>query len=209
MKLYSYWRSTTAYRVRIALALKGISFAYVPVDLLAGAQRSESFRRINPIMGLPALELPSGDILTQSMAIIEYLEASFPACPLLPADPMEAAEIRAAALLLATDIHPLVNLKACERLMAMGQTREDALDWTRHWMLEGLTAFQALVRPHTTYAFGAVPSLADICLVAQLYNGHRWGIDMAGLERLTAIEEACLNLPAFQAAHPDRQPDAH
>ena len=208
MKLYSYWRSTTSYRVRIALAWKEVEYEYVAVDLLAGAQREPGYEAVNPIKGLPALELPSGRVLTQSMAILEYLEDIYPKPSLLPFQPSARAEVRAASLVMATDVHPVNNLKVGQKLKSMGHSQSDVVDWMKHWMGEGLPAFQALIWPKTPYCFGNDPTWADICLVAQLYNAHRWGVDMTGLERLLEIEERCLALPAFRAAHPDNQPDA-
>ena len=208
MKLYSYWRSTTSYRVRIALHLKGLTFETVPVDLGAGAQKDAAYTALNPVAGVPTLVLNDGTVLTQSMAILEWLEAAHPNPALLPTDPVNAAHVRAAAMVVAADIHPVNNLKVGGKLKQMGHTQDDVVAWMNDWMTRGFTAFQALLPTDTPFCFGDVPSLADICLIPQLYNAHRWGCDLSGFFRLTEIEERCLALPAFDAARPETQPDA-
>lgn len=208
MRLYTYWRSTTSYRVRIALNLKGIDYASVPVDLVAGEQRSDAYAGVNPGRGVPALVLDDGTTLTQSMAILDWLEETHPEPALLPADPIERAHVRAAALGIATDIHPVNNLRVVGRLKSMGHTQDEATDWMNHWMTEGFAAFQTLILPDTPFCFGDAPGLADICLVPQLYNARRWGTDLAPFARLTEIEGRCLALPAFDAARPEAQADA-
>lgn len=208
LTLYSYWRSTTSYRVRIALHLKGLAFETVPVNLVAGDQRAADYVALNPIAGVPTLVLPDGTALTQSMAILEWLEATYPTPPLLPADPVKAARVRAAALIMATDVHPVNNLKVVQHLETMGHDKNDSVAWMRHWIGKGLTAYQALLPEGTAFSFGDAPSLADICLVAQLYNAHRWECDMTPFARLAEIETRCLALPAFDAARPENQPDA-
>ena len=207
MKLYSYWRSTTSYRVRIALHLKGIAFETVPVDLVAGAQHEPDYRAVNPIAGVPSLVTDDGTTLTQSMAILEWLEATHPTPPLLPDTPADAAAVRAAALIMATDVHPVNNLKVVQALKALGHDQETCVSWMHDWMTRGLRAYAALI-PGGDYSFGAAPTLADICLVAQLYNAHRWGVDLTPFASLTDIEARCLQLPAFDAARPENQPDA-
>ena len=187
MKLYSYWRSTTAYRVRIALALKRVEAEIVPVDLLAGDQRTDPYVALNPIKGVPTLVLDDGAVLTQSLAIMSYLDAVYPGPALVPADPVAAAQVQAAAMAVAIDIHPVNNLKVLNKLKDMGHSQDDCIAWMHHWMAEGL---------------------ADTCLVAQLYNAHRWGVALARDPRLAAIEDRCIALPAFATAHPDNQPDA-
>ena len=206
MRLYSYWRSSTAYRVRIALHLKGLAFETVPVDLGEGAQHEAAYRALNPSAAVPTLELPDGTRLTQSMAILDWLDATHPPPLLLPSDPMQAAHVRAAALVIATDIHPVNNLRILAALRERGVT--DTVAWMNKWMTEGLTAFQSLLPSETPFCFGDTPSLADICLIPQLYNAHRWGCDLAPFSRLTQIEQTCLALPAFAAALPEAQPDA-
>ncbi len=207
MKLYSHWRSTTSYRVRIALHLKQIAFETVPIDLVAGDQRDAEYLAVNPVAGVPALVLEDGTVLTQSMAILEWIEARHPDPTLIPRDPVQAALIRGAALVMAADVHPVNNLKVVQQLKAMGHDQDEAVAWMQDWMTRGLTAYDALI-PGGAFSFGDAPSLADICLVAQLYNAHRWGVDLSPFPRLTEIEARCLALPAFDAAHPQNQPDA-
>lgn len=208
VKLYTYWRSTTSYRVRVALNLKGIDYASVPVDLVAGAQKDPAYTALNPAAGVPTLVLDDGTVLTQSMAILEWLESTRPAPALLPADPVAAAQVRAAAMVVACDIHPVNNLKVGAKLKSMGHNQDDVVSWMNDWMSRGFVAFQDLIPKDTAYCFGDSPGLADICLIPQLYNAHRWGCDLGPFPRLTEIEARCLALPAFDAAHPETQPDA-
>ncbi|WP_170560728.1 maleylacetoacetate isomerase [Ruegeria atlantica] len=209
MKLYSYWRSTTSYRVRIVLNLKGFSYETIPVDLVAGEQRAPDYVALNPGKGVPTLALKDGRVLTQSLAIIDYLDATIPDPPLLPADPFKRAQVQAAVHTIAMDIHPVNNLKVTTHLKTRyGLTAEDGIEWFRHWMTEGFHAYQALLAENSTFSFGERPDLADICLVAQLYNAHRWGVDMNPFPRLLEIEERALAHPAFDAARPENQPDA-
>ncbi len=208
MKLYSYWRSTTSYRVRIALGLKGLGWETIPVDLAAGAQCLPAFTAINPGQGVPALVLDDGTVLVQSMAILEWLEECYPDPPLLPRAPVARARVRAAALSIATDIHPVNNTRVIARLTQMGHGQSETADWMREWMARGLSAFAAMIAPDTPYSFGRSPDLADLCLVAQLYNAHRWGLDLTPFGRLTAIEARCMALPAFESARPENQPDS-
>lgn len=208
MKLYTYWRSTTAYRVRIALNLKGLEYEPVPVNLVAGEQNAAGYAALNPSEGVPTLVLDDGSALTQSMAILEWLEESVPMPALLPSDPLARARVRAASLAIATDIHPLNNLRVVGRLKAMGHSADEATEWMKHWMAKGFAALRAMIAPDTPFCFGDTPGLADLCLVPQLYNAHRWGLDLADLPRLTEIERRCLDLPAFDAARPENQPDA-
>lgn len=209
MMLYSYWRSTTSYRVRIALNLKGLAFDTVPVNLVAGEQRAPDYVALNPIEGVPVLVLDDGTALTQSLAILDYLDAVAPEPPLLPADPLARAKVLAAAHTIAMDIHPVNNLKVGARLKSEhGLTQADWVAWMQHWMQKGLAAYQALLPEGPVFSFADRPDLADICLVAQLYNAHRWGVDLARFPRLREIERAALALPAFDAARPENQPDA-
>jgi len=208
MKLYTYWRSSAAWRVRIALNLKNLSYEHAPVHLVRGEQRSDAFRGINPNAVVPALELDDSRVLTQSLAIIEYLEERHPLPALLPADPPRRAEVRGAALLIACDIHPLNNLRVTEYLKGrLGHSQEEAVAWMQHWMRAGLEAYQRSIDSAGRFSFGDAPGLADLCLVPQLYNARRWGLDLAGLERLAAIDAAAAALPAFQAAAAAAQPD--
>ena len=160
MKLYTYWRSTTSYRVRAALALKGISYEAIPGNLLEGDQRAPDYAALNPIKGVPTLVTDDGAVLTQSMAILDYLEEVAPTPALLPTDPIQRARLRAAALTMATDTHPMNNLKVLNYLKEMGQTQEACIDWMRHWMGEGFAAYAALVDPDTPFSFGDTPTLA-------------------------------------------------
>lgn len=209
LTLYSYWRSTTSYRVRVALNLKGLSYKTVPVDLVAGAQRTPEYVAKNPIKGVPTLVLQDGTALTQSLAIMDYLDHIAPDPALLPSDPLLRAKVQAAAQVVATDIHPVNNLKVVGRLKSVhGLTADDGEEWMRHWMTEGFQAYQALLPEGPEFSFVDTPLLCDICLVAQLYNAHRWGVDMTPFPRLLEIEEQALKLPAFDAARPENQPDA-
>lgn len=203
MKLYEYWRSTTSYRVRIVLNLKGLPYEQLPVSLLDNEQHSPAYRALNPSGAVPTLVLADGTALTQSLAIIDYLDTLHPSPSLLPDNPLSAAKTRAAALIIACDIHPVNNLKVGAQLKALGHDQDTVVAWMKHWMADGLTAFQALIRPNTPFCFGDTPDLADICLIPQLYNAHRWGLDMGAFKRLSEIEARCLALPAFAAAHPD------
>lgn len=208
MKLYSYWRSTTSYRVRVALHLKGIAFDTIAVDLVAGDQRAPDYAAINPVKGVPTLVTDTGETLTQSMAILDWLEDTHPDPPLLPQNSTDRAHARAAALTMATDVHPVNNLRVVQHLKTLGHSQDDAVAWMRHWMHEGLTAYAAQIGPTGPFSFGDALTLADVCLVAQLYNAHRWGVDLAPFPRLTQIETHCLTLDAFQLARPEAQPDA-
>ena len=208
MTLYSYWRSTTSYRVRIALNLKGISHQTVPVDLVAGEQRTPDYAGLNPGQGVPTLVLSDGTVLTQSMAILDWLEETSPEPPLLPRDPVARAQVRAAALTIATDIHPVNNLRVVGKLKTMGHGQEETIAWMNEWMLRGFASFSQLIDADAPFCFGTGPGLADLCLVPQLYNAHRWGCDLSPFPRLTEIEARCRDLPAFHAARPEAQPDA-
>ncbi len=189
--------------------LKGVSYETVPVNLVAGDQRTPDYVALNPGKGVPTLVLDDGTVLTQSLAIIDYLDAANPEPPFLPDDPLQRARVNAAAQTIAMDIHPINNLKVSTHLKSRyGLSPEDSIEWFRHWMTEGFHAYQALLPDGTTFSFGDKPDLADICLVAQLYNAHRWGVDMAPFGRLLEIEERALDLPAFDAARPENQPDA-
>ena len=209
MILYGYWRSSAAYRLRIAFGLKGLTWQDAPVHLVRGEQRAPDYLAKNPNGLVPALELDDGTLLTQSLAILDWLEETHPTPPLLPSDPIRRAQIRAAAHVIAVDTHPIQNVGVVGHLKAAhGASQDDGIAWMKHWMNRGLTAFQSLIDPGTPFCFGQSPTLADLCLVPQLYNAHRWGLDLAPLARLTQIEEHCFTLPAFDAARPENQPDA-
>lgn len=211
MRLYSYWRSTAAYRVRIALNLKGIDHELIPVDLVAGggAQHAPDYVALNPAQLLPTLVLDDGTALTQSLAIVDWLEATHPMPRLLPADHTSRARILAAAYLIAMDIHPVNNLRVMQELEhRFGAGAEAKADWMRHWMRLGFDALEGMVEPDMPFALTDAPSLADICLVAQMYNARRWGLDLGPYPRLVAIDAAARALPAFAKAAPEVQPDA-
>ncbi|RFC62239.1 maleylacetoacetate isomerase [Fulvimarina endophytica] len=203
--LYDYWRSSASYRVRIALNLKAIAFDRVAVDLVAGAHRSPAHLAVNPQGLVPALEI-DGQILTQSLAIIEYLDETRPEPALLPGDPMARAKVRRLALAVACDIHPVSNLGVLARVGALAGPQART-DWNRDNIAEGLEAIEAMLdHPGFSGRFchGTEPSLADCALVPQLYNAARWGVDFAHLPRISAVSRACGGHPAFVAAHPDQ-----
>ena len=209
--LYSYWRSTAAYRVRIALNLKGVAYETAPVDLMAdgGQQHAADYTALNPSHLVPTLQLNDGTALTQSLAIVEYLDITHPEPPLLPADLIQRAHVKAAALVIAADMQPINNLRVVQHLGAkFGATSADKSEWMRHWMKSGFDALLKMVKPDTPFAFGDTAGFADICLTAQYYNARRWGLDLTPYTRLTEIEQNCLALPAFDAARPENQPDA-
>jgi maleylacetoacetate isomerase len=207
LKLYDYIRSSAAYRVRIALALKGLAHDLVPVDLRApngGEQGSPAFMAVNPQGLVPALAIDDG-VLTQSLAIIEYLDETHPEPPLLPRAPAARARVRAMALAIAADIHPIQNLRVLNYLRdQLCQPEEAVLQWARHWIERGLAAFQALV-PAGEFCAGDQITLADVVLAPQLVNARRFGCALAGLERLVAIDARLRALPAFKDTAPPPQ----
>jgi maleylpyruvate isomerase len=210
VKLYSFFRSSAAYRARIALNLKGLAYETVPIHLSkdGGRQFSPEFKAINPQMRVPALELPGGEILTQSLAIIDYLDETYPEPPFLPADPVERAKVRALAHLIACDIHPLNNVAPLRYIKsALGQEQAAIDAWYHHWILVGFEALEALLRGGP-YAFGSRVTLADICLVPQVANARRFQVPLERFPKIVAVDAACLALPAFDRARPDKQPDA-
>jgi maleylacetoacetate isomerase len=194
--------------VRIALGLKGLDYTSRPINLVEGAQAHPDYAALNPVKGVPSLVLEDGTVLTQSMAILDYLDHLQPTPALLPSDPILRAKVLAASMVIATDIHPVNNLKVVSRVKTLTEDPDAGPVWMRHWMAEGFAAFAALIAEDTSFSFTETPTLADICLVAQLYNAHRWGVDMTGLPRLLEIEARCLALPAFEAARPENQMDA-
>ena len=210
MKLYSYFRSSAAYRVRIALNFKGLPYETVPVHLVkdGGHNRRPEFRAVNPQMRIPALVAPTGDVLIQSLAIIEYLEETQPDPPLLPKDPIARAKVRALADIVACDIHPLNNVGPLRYLKREMHQEQSAIDaWYHHWVIEGFEALETLVAPGP-YACGAQVTMADVCLVPQVNNARRLKVPLDKFPKIVAIESACLKLPAFDRARPENQPDA-
>jgi maleylpyruvate isomerase len=209
MELHGYFRSTAAWRVRIALGLKGMTAAQVSHHLRKGEQRADAYLRLNPQGLVPALVLDDGRVLTQSLAICEYLDETRPDPPLLPRDPVARAHVRAFAQVIACDVHPVQNLKVLNRLRALGHDEEQVNGWAREVIAEGLAACEALIRGEGPgpFCFGGQPTLADICIVPQLFNARRFGVDLVPLPRLLAVEAACLTVPAFADAAPERQPD--
>ncbi len=212
MLFYGYFRSSSAYRCRIAFNLKGIEHDFVSVHLRkdGGQQKSPDYRAKNPQALVPTLE--DGDFtLTQSLAIIEWLDETQPGPKLLPADANLRAEVRAFALAIACDIHPLQNLRVLDYLKANFGADQAALDaWCQRWIIDGLSACEALLarRAPSTFCFGEEPTLADICLVPQVFSASRFGADLSAMPRIRAVAEACDRLPAFADAQPSRQPDA-
>lgn len=211
--LYTYWRSSAAYRVRIGLELKGLAWEARPVHLVrdGGEQHRDAYRALNPQQQVPTL-LHEGYVLTQSLAILEYLDERFPQVPLLPADAAGRARVRALAQLVACDIHPINNLRVMQYLERTLQLPADArTQWTLHWIAEGFAAMEALLansRDTGAFCHGDRPGLADICLLPQLYNAHRFGLDLAPYPTLRRIEAACQALDAFERARPEHQLDA-
>ncbi|KRG50907.1 maleylacetoacetate isomerase [Stenotrophomonas beteli] len=211
--LYTYWRSSAAYRVRIGLELKGLAWDARPVHLVreGGEQHLHAYRALNPQQLVPTL-LHEGHTLTQSLAIVEYLDERFPQVPLLPADAAGRARVRALAQLVACDIHPINNLRVMQYLERELQLPADArTQWTLHWIAEGFAAMEAMLansRDTGTFCHGDRPGLADLCLLPQLYNAHRFGLDLAPFPTLRRIEAACQALDAFDRARPEKQPDA-
>ncbi len=206
-RLHGYYRSTAAWRVRIALNLKGLQPALVPHHLRRGEQRSADYLRLNPQGLLPALEI-DGAVLTQSLAIIEYLDETHPQPRLLPTEPLARARVRALALAVACDIHPVQNLRVLQRLRDLGASEAQVQGWARDVIEDGLAACAVLLEPAPgPFCFGQSPTLADLCLIPQLFNARRFAA-RTDYGRLPAIETACMALPAFTDAHPDRQADA-
>lgn len=206
--LHGYWRSSAAYRVRIALNLKGIAYTQVSHDLRHGEQRAADYLAIAPHGLVPALEA-EGQVLIESPAIIEWIETRWPSPALLPADPADAATVRAMAAIIACDIHPLCNLRVLRALKAMGHSQDEIDQWVRRWIGDGFAALEQMVARHGRgFCFGDAPTVADCHLVPQLYNAQRFALDLTPYPALVAAGAAAGALPAFAAAHPAAQPDA-
>lgn len=209
MKLYSYWRSSAAYRVRIALNMKAINYEVIPVNLVAGEHVSPSHQKRNAMGSVPVLEIADGKMLSQSLAIIDYLDAHAPHPPLLPSADFERAKILEATFIIATDIHPVNNLRIIKKLGEdFGADDNAKKQWMIHFMVQGLKGFSVTINPSGEFTFGQMPTLADIALIPQLYNARRWGVDLSNFDRLTEIEANCLALEAFENARPEKQIDA-
>jgi maleylpyruvate isomerase len=213
MKLYTFFRSSASYRVRIALNLKGLDYEQAPIHLRRGGgeQLKPAYTAINPQALVPALE-DNGHVFSQSLAIIEYLEERYPKPPLLPSDAAERAIVRSMALLIACEVHPIQNLRVLNHLKSdHKQSDDDTIRWARHWINLGLSALEKMIvslSKQDKFCFGDTPTMADLCLVPQLANARRFGIDLPAYPELLAIEAACMSLPAFANAAPERQPDA-
>lgn len=209
MKLYNYFRSSASFRVRIALELKGLAYDYLPVHLARGEQKQPEFSALSPEGLVPLLELDDGRRLTQSMAIIEYLDETRAEPPLLPADAAGRARVRALAQIVACEIHPLNNLRVLKYLVREMKVDDDAKNvWYKHWVRLGLESYEArLAEQPGRFSHGDTPTLADCCLVPQIFNAQRFDCDLGGLPRTMAVFEACMALPAFQRAQPAACPD--
>jgi len=208
MKLYSYFRSSASYRVRIALALKGLSYETVAIHLVKGQHKEEPFISINPQTRVPALKTGRDEILIQSLAIIDWLDETHPEPPLLPSDPLDRARVRAAAHIIAMDVHPLGNTGPRNYLLKVLNHDLEAVDaWTRHWTEDGFRTIEKMISP-APYCFGAQPTLADICLIPQVFNARRYKVPMAQFPKICAVEATANTHPAFRKAAPAAQPDA-
>lgn len=223
MKLYNYFRSGTSFRVRIALNLKGLPYEYVPVHLAKGEHKHSAYRAVSPDTLVPVLDVqgePDMALLSQSMAIIEYLDETHPTPPLLPADPLGRARVRALAQTIACEVHPVNNLRILQYLGGpLGLSEAQRAAWYNHWVVEGLQAYERRLQdlhaeraaaglPPSRYSYGDQPTLADCCLVPQVVNGQRFGLRYENLPRTLAVFEACMQLDAFERAHPRHCPDA-
>jgi maleylacetoacetate isomerase len=206
--LHSAWRASGPYRVRIALNLKNLAYDYAPVNLVTGEQREAAYRAVNPQGLVPALEV-DGHVITQSLAIIEWLDETHPEPPLLPNNPLDRATVRTMAGIIACDIHPLNNLRVLKALGAMGQDEAARNAWVARWITEGFDALEALIARHGEgWSFGAAPTMADCLLIPQVYNARRFGVDLAPWPAISTVADAAEAHPAFAAAHPNQQPDA-
>lgn len=208
MKLYTYFRSSAAFRVRIALNLKGLSYDAMPVHLVkdGGKHKTPEYRAVNPQMRVPALVLSSGDTLIQSLAIIEYLDEVFPDPALMPKDAIDRARVRAVSQVIACDIHPLNNSGTLAYLRKLGHDQTAIDEWYVSWVTAGFEAVETLLRPGP-YSFGSHVSVADICLVPQVFNARRFKVPVERFPKISAVDAACQKLAAFEKARPENQPD--
>jgi maleylacetoacetate isomerase len=204
LTLYDYYRSSASYRVRIGLNLKGVDYERVPVNLLEGEQRGEAYRALNPQGFVPMLDTGE-EKLTQSLAILAWLDGKYSMPPLLPAEPVARSHVLALAFTITADIHPLNNLRVLKRLSAMGIDQDGRDDWYRHWIAEGFAALEALAAPRAgAFLFGDMPTLAEVCLVPQMYNARRFEVPLDAYPTLLRADAAAAALEPFAAAHPDR-----
>jgi maleylacetoacetate isomerase/maleylpyruvate isomerase len=210
VKLYTYFRSSAAFRVRIALNLKGIAYQPVFVHLAKGEHRAADYAKVNPQALLPTLELDDGTRLNQSLAIIEYLDERHPQKPLVPKDALQRARVRSLSYLIASEIHPLNNLRVLQHLKrALNQGEDQVSAWYRHWIADGLTKLEAeLASDKGKFCHGEAPTMADCCLVPQIFNAKRYQSDLAPYPQTMRVFEACMQLEAFDRAQPSKQPDA-
>jgi maleylacetoacetate isomerase len=210
VKLYTYFRSSAAFRVRIALNLKDLAYEPVFVHLAKGEHRAAAYAKVNPQALLPTLELDDGTRLTQSLAIIEYLDEKHPQKPLVPKDAQERARVRSLSYLIASEIHPLNNLRVLQHLKrALSQSEDQVNAWYRHWIADGLAKLEAeLARNQGKFCHGDTPTMADCCLVPQIFNAKRYQSDLAPYPSTVRVFDACMKLEAFDRAQPSRQPDA-
>jgi len=209
LALHSYWRAGAPYRVRIGLHLKGLPYDYVPVNLLAGDQHGAAYKGLNPQGLTPALVVDGEQVLTQSLAILEWLEETHPEPALLPRGAADRAVVRAMAGIVACDIHPLNNQRVLKQLAAMGVDEAGRNAWAGRWIAAGFEALEPMIARHGAgFAFGESPTLADCCLIPQVYSAARFAVDLTPYPAIRAAAERAAAHPAFAAAHPDRQPDA-
>ena len=209
-KLFGYWRSSASYRVRIALELKGINVEHVAVNLKEAEHRDDAYIKVNVHKAVPSLQLADGLVITQSLAIMDYLEAAFPVFPLLPENPILSAQAKAFALAIAADIHPLQNLRVLQKVRKDYQlTDEQVQEWSRHWMRIGFAALEKTASLRKThYLFCDSPGYAECVLIPQIYYARRFDLDMNKFPALSDVDSMCNELPAFKHAHPSVQTDA-